>query len=287
MKPLYQKLTPEAEGGFVFKAIRAPSFDCPWHAHPEHELILVLKSNGYRIVGDCMRPLRPGDLVLVGAHLPHIWNDEPAAQQQPEVHALILQFEPHLIGEPLLQRPEMTLIRRLFERSARGLHFYGATEAAVGRLMREMESLQGFDRIVQFFRILGLLGASHEYEELASPGFSPTSVEYDRERIDRTLQFINTHLGHPIRLSQAAKSINLSEGAFSRFFRTHTGKTFPAFVNELRIGRACRLLIESDKSVTEISYECGFSNLSNFNRQFLRAKRVSPRTFRHEMQQRL
>ena len=105
--------------------------------------------------------------------------------------------------------------------------------------------------------------------------------------MDRVFQFLNSKVEEPLRLSEAARIVNLSEGAFSRFFRLHTGKTFPEFVNELRIGRACTLLLEDNLNITEVAFECGFTNLSNFNRQFLRLKGFSPREFRLQLQQRL
>lgn len=286
-KPLYQKLTSEVEKGFTFKSIQAPGFECPWHAHPEIELILVLKSQGYRIVGDSIAQLTAGDLVLVGANIPHIWQEEARANHAVNVHALLLQFEKQLLGDALLARPEMIEIRRLLDRAGRGLHFYGTTRNTVHKLMLQMERMDGFQRFINFLRILGELANSTEAEPLASPGFTPSSAEYDQERMNRVFGFINSQLDQAIRLKDAAKVVGLSEGAFSRFFRLHTGKTFPHFVNTLRIGRACRLLIESDKSITEISYECGFSTLSNFNRQFLRAKNANPRSFRNMIKGRL
>jgi AraC-like DNA-binding protein len=105
--------------------------------------------------------------------------------------------------------------------------------------------------------------------------------------MNHVFQFLNRHLGEVIRLSEAARIVGLSDGAFSRFFRLHTGKTFPEFLNELRVGRACRLLVEQDKPITEVCYECGFTNLSNFNRQFRRLRSLTPGAFRRQMQRRL
>lgn len=284
IKPLYQRLTAPAAERLVVKELRAPGFDCPWHAHPECELIFVLESNGYRVVGDNLSEIRPGELILLGPNLPHTWRNDPGAPGPTAVHALLLQFDPHLFGDGLWQLPAFTRVRHLLERAARGLQFHGRTRVEVGTMMQEMAVMDGFDRLIQALRILGALAQSPEVQELASPSQAPYSPYHDQERMNRVFTYLTQHLEQPIRIAEVARVVNLSEGAFSRFFRQHVGWTFPRFVNELRVGRACRLLLETDKSIAEISYECGFGNLSNFNRQFLRTRKISPRQFRQRMQ---
>ena len=286
MKPIFQRLTAEPEEGFAFKAVRAAGFDCPWHMHTEYELILVLAGSGYRIVGDNMTSLGPGDLVFVGPGLPHIWQEERAKGAAP-VHALLIQFGEGFLSTGLLKLPALEPVRRLLQRAARGLHVTGATRRKVAAIMKQMTRSKGLERILQFLQILDLLANSKGCHPIASPNFTANLELYDQERMDRVFQFLTSRLDQPLRLSEAAQLVHLSEGAFSRFFRAHAGKTFPSFVNELRIGRACRLLTESEKNITEVAFECGFTNLSNFNRQFLRLKAVSPRQFRRQMRQRL
>ena len=287
MKPIFQRLTTEPEEGFAFKAIRSSGFDCPWHVHQEYELILVLQGHGYRIVGDNISRLSAGDLVLVGPGLPHIWQDEPVSGGRASVHFLLVQFEEEFLGDGLLRLPAMEPVRRLLHRAGRGLHIVGKTHGKVTAIMKHMAGLKGMDRVLQFLHILAALADSEDCEPIASAGFAVDTSLYDQERMDRVFQFLNSKVGEPVRLSEAARIVNLSEGAFSRFFRLHTGKTFPEFVNELRIGRACTLLMEDDLNITEVAYECGFTNLSNFNRQFLRLKGLSPHEFRLQLQGRL
>ncbi len=287
MKAIFQRLTTESEEGFAFKAIRSSGFDCPWHVHPEYELILVLKGNGYRIVGDDISRLSAGDMVMVGPGLPHIWQDQPASGKRASVHLLLIQFEDKFLGDGLLRLPAMEPARRLLHGARRGLHIVGKTRGKVAALMNRMADLRGMDRVLQFLQILAALAGSKDCEPIASPGFAAETSLFDQERMDRVFQFLNSQLGQAVRLAEAARIVNLSEGAFSRFFRLHTGKTFPEFVNELRIGRACTLLMEDNLNVTEVAYECGFTNLSNFNRQFLKLKGRSPTEFRLQLQQRL
>jgi AraC-like DNA-binding protein len=288
MKPIYLKLTAAPEGGFAFKGIRAAGFECPWQVHPEYELILVLKGNGYRIVGDSVAPIAPPDLVLLGPGLPHIWQNDPTGDRPSGVHVLLIQFGTDFLNDSLLKLPAFEPLRRLLlERARRGIHFGGMTCKQVTGLMHGMLKARGPERILLFLRILVLLAESTDGRFLASAGFTAETQSYDQNRMDRVMQFMNTCLDRAVRLSEVARIACLSEGAFSRFFRAHTGKTFTRFLNELRIGRACRLLVESDKTITEVSYACGFTNLSNFNRQFLRLKTVCPRQFRNQMQQRM
>lgn len=254
--------------------------------HAEYELILVLAGSGYRIVGDNLTSLGPGDLVFVGPSLPHIWQEEGAKSVR-AVQALLIQFGAGFLGDGLLKLPALEPVRRLLLRAARGLHVTGATSRRVSAVMQQMTRSRGLERIVQFLQILSLLANSTECHPIASPNFAANLELYDQDRMDRVFQFLTSHLDQDLRLSEAARLVHLSEGAFSRFFRAHTGKTFPRFVNELRIGRACRMLTEGEKHITEVAFACGFTNLSNFNRQFRRLKGLSPREFRRQMRQRL
>ena len=277
-------MTNSPDEGFAFKVVRGHSFDCPWHFHSEYELILIVQSGGYRMVGDHLAPLRSGDLVLVGPNLPHIYqNDEATPGHVPPVHAVLIQFEETCLGVDLLRLPALGPVRQLFKRAALGLHVTGATRNTVAAMMHKMEGLSGLQRIILFLDILDTLAASRECRPLASTDFAAAGNPFDQERMNRVCQFIHQRLDQTLFRPDLARLVHLSEGAFSRFFRLHTGKTFSEFVNELRIGRACRLLVESEMNVTEIAFACGFSNLSNFNRQFLRRKKTAPTEFRRDV----
>jgi len=285
MKLIYQKLTAGSDEGFTFKRIRTEDFSCPWHFHPEFELILTLDFAGFRMVGDDITPLKSGDLVLLGANLPHIWHRDthPGRTARP-VDILIVQFEEDFLGPDCLRLPAMMPVRRLLRRAGVGLRFSGRTRDQATALMREMDAVRGLQRIVLFLRLLETLALSPEGRAIASPGFAARQNPFNEERMNHVFQFIEQHLDQPLLIGDVARVANLSVGAFSRFFHQHTARTFPTFVNELRIGRACLRLAETNQSVTEIALACGFANLSNFNRQFLRLKRTTPRDFRKQLQ---
>jgi AraC-like DNA-binding protein len=283
VKPVFQRLTSEPEEGFAFKALRSAGFDCPWHVHEEYELILVQAGSGYRVVGDNITELGPGDLVFVGPGLPHIWQED-RAPGNPPVETLLIQFSESFL-DALLKLPAFDSVRHLLALASRGLHIVGPTQRKVSAVMMQMRKSKGLARIAQFLQVLELLANSKDCHPIASLEFAANLQPFDHQRMDRVYQFLTNRLDSALRLSEAAQLVHLSEGAFSRFFRLHTGKTFPGFVNELRVGRACRLLTETEKNVTQVAFECGFTNLSNFNRQFLRLKGLSPREFRRRMLQ--
>jgi AraC-like DNA-binding protein len=284
MKLIFEKLLSGSEGGFIFKRIHSHRFSCPWHFHTENELILTLHCPGYRMVGDDITELETGDLVLVGSNLPHIWQrDEGKPHQRQPVHILIVQFEENFLGHGFWQISAAHALRGLLKRASVGLQFIGRTREQVARLMSEMDAASALRRLALFLTALEALAASTECLTIASPGYTAESSPFDQERMERVLRFINERLDEPIRLREAARLACLSEGAFSRFFHLHTGRTFPAFVNQLRIGRACRLLAESENKITDIAFACGFTNLSNFNRQFQRLKQMTPQEFGRQL----
>lgn len=284
MKLFYEKLAVGSDEGFICKTIRTRKFDCLWHFHAEYELILTSRCPGYRMVGDNICHLKAGDLVLMGTSLPHLWHHERAVgERNNSVEIHLIQFEGSFLGEQLMQLPSLLPTRQLLRRASVGLSFTGKTRERVSDLMMQIEGATGLRRLAVFLSILDILASSREYHSIASPGFSPELNPFNQERMNKVIHFINGHMDETISLEDAARLVHLSAGAFSRFFHQHTARTFPAFVNELRIGRACRLLAESEMSITEIAMASGFTNLSNFNRQFLRLKKATPRGFRNQL----
>jgi AraC-like DNA-binding protein len=284
VKPIFQMLTSGTDEGFACKELRDRSCDCPWHVHEEHELILVVRGGGYWMVGDHLAARRAGDLLLVGPNLPHVFrSDEHRPGRVTSNRVVLVQFKADFLGREFMDRAALAPVQRLLRRSGLGLAFGGEVRDEVAGLMQELVRLEGLRRLIQFLRILEILAQAHEVRALATPGFAGGGNPFDQGRMNRVCAFIEARLGETVFLGEAARMAHLSEGAFSRFFRAHTGKTFPAYVNELRVGRACRLLAEGDLSVTEVAFACGFENLSNFNRQFRRLKGLTPRDYRRQM----
>jgi AraC-like DNA-binding protein len=280
-QPILETTPQSSRESFHCEVVRGRGYGARWHFHPEVQVTLVLKSAGYRIVGDNISPLLPGDLVLVGANLPHVWHqDEGRRGSKDAVHAIVIRFREDFLGDHFLQSPEMEAVRRLLKRSARGLQVTGPTRDATAVLMRELAACQGLDRLLKLLEIVHLLAGSKHLKSIASASFSPSLRYSDAPRMQRVMHFIHDHLDKVIERDAVARCAALSEGAFSRFFKTRTGKTLPQYVNELRVGNACARLREADAKVSDIALACGFENLANFNRQFRAITGMSPSEYR-------
>lgn len=281
-QPILETTPQSSRESFHCEVVRGRGYGARWHFHPEVQLTLVLKSAGYRIVGDNISPLVPGDLVLVGASLPHVWHqDESRSGGRDAVHAIVVRFREDFLGSHFLQSPELETVRHLLKRSARGLNVTGTTRDAVATLLRDLSGEQAFGRVLKLLEILGVLAASRHLRPIASANFSPSLRHTDTARMQRVMRFIHDHLDSVIERQAVARCAALSDGAFSRFFKTRTGKTLPQYINELRIGNACTRLRDANAKVADIALACGFENLANFNRQFRAITGISPREYRN------
>jgi AraC-like DNA-binding protein len=272
-----EQVAPPGGASFLLKRRRDPRFPFAWHVHAELELTLIVRSRGRRFVGDSAEPYGDGDLVLLGSQLPHTWQSAPGPRRTHE--AVVCQFRAELPGEA----PEFRALRGLVARAARGLHFpAGAGEAA--RRLGDLERRQGAPRLVGLLELLDRLAALRRTRPLASRAYAPAAVAEGSSRIEGVCRELQSRFREPLSLAEAADLAHLSVPAFTRAFKRATGKTFVAYLNELRIGRACRDLIESERAVSDIAFAAGFQNLSNFNRRFLALKGLNPREFRRRHQ---
>lgn len=266
---------------FAVKEFTLPRFKVPWHFHPECELTLIVQSGGRRFVGDSIEPFAPGDLVLIGSNLPHYWrNGEEKCKSQSQ--AVVVHFREECFGADFLALPELTGVRNLLLRARRGLQFTGKTRDAVAALMMRMPSGKGFDRVLSLLNIFKLLMESDEARILSSPGFLPVLDAFAGERINRAYRFIFENFAAPIRHEDIARGAAMSLSAFCHYFKRVTGRTLTDFINEVRIGHASRLLIETDHPVSKIAYASGFESLSNFNLRFRKLTGSSPKEYRRQ-----
>jgi AraC-like DNA-binding protein len=288
VRPVFEKTPHSQWESFHCEVVRGNSYNAAWHFHPEFQITLVIKSCGYRLVGDNITSLHAGDLVLVGTNLPHVWQQERTARHESAqaVHAVIVRFLETFAGKDFLEIPEMKPVHLLLKRSVRGLQVTGATRQAVAERMRRLPETAGLERLSGLLSILNTLARSSELKPIASAGFVPVLNGSDHNRMERVCNYINAHLDEVIDRAEVARQAHLSEGAFSRFFKLRTGKTLPRYINELRVGRACRLLAEGETKITDVAMECGFANLANFNRRFLEISGLTPRDYRGRFQDR-
>jgi AraC-like DNA-binding protein len=279
-KASYEKIETLPGRSFAFREFDLPAFDSPWHFHPEFELTLVTDGTGRRFVADHISEYGPGDLVLLGPDLPHFWHTESSRGERSR--SLVVQFLPGFLGPGFLDLPEMDAVKGLLANASRGLRFTGRTQKRAAEILKRMATRSPQGQLLGLLEALNVLSRSLDVEVLATDGFAPALDTRTEERINRCQSYIFEHLNEPFRLDDVAAHMSMSPSAFSRYFKRTMGKTFSHFVNELRVGKACRTLLESDRPIAEIAYKSGFNNLSNFNRRFKELRGVSPRRFREQ-----
>jgi AraC-like DNA-binding protein len=281
MKPIREVVASMPDSSFHCREKRLPAFDASWHFHPELELTLVLHAQGYRIVGDHIAPLVSGDLVFVGANVPHAWyHDRLAERRERDAHWVVLHFREDLFGEAFWQLTETETARRVCDRARRGLHVQGKTRDLVAAKMKAVASGRGMKRIIGLLAILDVLAHSDDLTPIITADSARDFDLADETRVGVVCRYINAHLTEDIDRDALASLVKMTPNAFSRYFKTHTTKTLPDFVNDLRVARACHLLTTEAKSIGAIAFACGFGNLANFYRQFGRRLQQTPQEYR-------
>ncbi len=259
--------------GYPFRTVR-------WHYHPEYEIHLVTATSGRMFVGDHIGAFEPGNLVLAGPNLPHNWLSDVAPGSSVEERCLVLQFTAEFAERCAGSFPELGFVPGLLAEAARGVQFSPTTGLLAEPLLRALLPARGAARLGLFFDLLDLLRRCDERRLLASVGYEPSPATYLMQPLNHVLNHIARNLNSDLRESELAELSGYSASAFSRAFQRQTGMTFVRYVNSMRINHACELLMGGRRRITDICYEVGFNNLSNFNRQFFALKGMTPRAFR-------
>ncbi|QDT11132.1 helix-turn-helix domain-containing protein [Planctomycetes bacterium K23_9] len=286
MKPSFEKLVPTS--GQSYRCFDRSALDSPtkWHRHPEVELTYIPQGSGSRIVGDHIGSYGDHDLVLIGSFLPHTWaSDEYRGERYDRHTAIVLQFHPEFLGPDFFACGEMSEVAILLQRSSRGLFFPANIAATIGQQMTRLVTSSGAARFIGLLSILSELADSGVGQPLASeqlPYFSTSGASDQAEsRIQQVCDHISQHLSDPeLSHRDLAELANMNASAFSRFFKQSTGRTVSAYINELRIGLACRLLVDRSDAILSICHQAGFGNLSNFNRRFRQLRGMTPSEYR-------
>ena len=257
-----------------------------WHFHPEYEIHLVTATTGRYFVGDFIGEFEPGNLVLTGPNLPHNWvSDIPRGTSIP-LRCRIVQFTETFIDNAMKVVPELNVIARLLECSRRGVLFDNATSRAVRPLMAELMQAQGARRISLFTAVLDFLARGENVQLLANPSYIPDPSGYMSAGMNKALGYIGENLTRHFSEVDLAAIAGQSTSTFSRAFRKHTGMSLVQYVKRLRINLACQILMsDGPASITDVCFQAGFNNLSNFNRQFLAEKGMPPSRFRQLLTQ--
>lgn len=273
---LFKEVSPlSSKDCFILIERQKTNFNFPIHIHPECELNFIENAKGaQRIVGDSIEEIDEEELVLVtNPHLEHAWKDYRNVSKN--IHEITIQFHPDLLTDTFLNKNQMISIRQLFRHAERGVAFSRESIAKVRPLLKTLTcENDSFYSLIKLLIILHELSIDKGMRELSTGQFAANVMHQHSsdESLGRVMDYLSRHYSEVIRLSEVAEMVNMSESSFCRFFKQHTSKSFIDFLTDIRLGAASRALIDSSLSIAEIGYDCGFNNLSNFNRIFKKKK---------------
>lgn len=286
MKPVFAKILEGLDNEvFKTKVIDQPYFSTAFHFHVECQITYMVESEGKRIIGDSIENFEKGELILLGSNIPHVWYNSEAyfddKVNQKHARSISVFFNPDKLVGLLEQLGNMQKMKSVLQIAGRGMKFYGETKSQLKKLLVQLvKEEEDFPKMISLFKILEVLSHTKEYHLLASQGYTNTYQLKDNDRMDKVFKYVFENFATDMQLDDVAALINMNKQAFCRYFKSRTQKTFVEFVNEVRIGHACKLITDGERQIGNLAYECGFNSLSNFNRFFKEAKGVTPRDYK-------
>lgn len=263
---------------FKVQQNRYPHFLKMWHYHPELELVHIVKSSGAHFIGDNIERFEGGEVILIGKNVPHMWlNDDKyfSSPSENSAEAFSVHFKKDFLGDRFLLAPEVKKIGVLLEKAGRGIKFNNL-ENKVIEDFKGLIDLQPFKRMIRFIEILQILADHKDYKVLSSSSFLDTFLKTGNKRLNKLYEYVYNNFKNDLNSKDVSEHIGMNASAFSRYFKRVHRKTFTTYLNEIRVGYACKLLLENEVNITAIGFESGFNNLSNFNRQFKAITKLSP-----------
>lgn len=285
MKPQLLKVSTAPAHSFSVRQDITPFVNNKWHYHPEIELIHIKKGNGKQFIGDSIKTFNDGDVILVGANLPHYWRFDDSyftGNTTTNTNVLVAHFSQNFWGEHFLQLPENRNIKQVLDMAHRGIMVNGKTKIAVARLMDRMLKTEGAGRIILLMEILVAIADCSRIDVLSSIGFKQNVSDLDNNRISDVYEYSLVNLKNRITLHEIASVAKVSPNSFCRFFKSHVNKTYSQFLIELKVGTACRLLINNRLNIKQICCESGFHNFASFHKYFKQITGKSPLIYQRE-----
>ncbi len=282
-KNFHREITPIApEDSFqVFDRIK-DDFDFPIHFHPEYELNFIFNGKGVRrVIGDSMEEINDVELVLIGPNLEHCWELHNCKSKK--INEITIQFHNDLFDEKMLSRRIFKPIKDMFDRSNYGILFSRKISLELKERIQALSKIDSIDYLMELISILQDLANSRN-QRLLSTYTSQNKTFENSDKIKKVYEYIQENFSRKILLSEISEIVNMSTVTFNRFIKKRTGKTFVEYTNDTRISYATRWLIETDLSVSEISFKCGFNNIANFNRVFKKCKNATPTEYREKFE---
>lgn len=276
MKPLIEKLPLTENTSFLARTFCTPEFEVPWHQHIEYELILFLEGEGASYIGNYVGDFKPGDIFFLGSNLPHTFQKTDKDQF---TSALVIQFREDFWGADFMRMPESRQLKKLFALSMHGLKINEGGRQPLRPLLQQLEHASGFERIILLCQSLLLIAVQNDFQSLSTQEVNLFHSKH-KDRIDKILQYTIDRFQYPISLAEVSKNVSMSVPAFCSYFKKCTKKTYVDFLNEVRVGYACKQLIDTQNNIASICYDSGFNTLANFNKQFLKVKATTPSAYR-------
>jgi len=285
MKPQLLKVTSAPAYSFSVRHDTLPFINNRWHYHPELELIHFMEGNGTQFIGDSIKPFRSGDVVLVGTGLPHYWSFDESffmeeAPRSPDIR--VAHFTENFWCREFLELPENHAVKWIIEKSKRGLQITGGTKEEIAGLLEKMLTAQGTRRILLLMEALTVIAGSEDVIVLSSIGFQQTVSGSENDRINSVYQYSLSNYKRKIQMEEIASVANMSPNSFCRYFKSKTRKTYSNFLIEIRVGVACKLLLENRISIKQVCYESGFHNFASFHKYFKMITNKTPLNYQRE-----
>lgn len=284
-KLMHEQLTIYAGAPIIARHYDYDRFTFPWHVHNEFEIIYVKESSGERFVADNMEVFHPYDITIVGHSVPHYMKSAPEYEKGDEslrVKGVIIQFEENFMSHSISNYADLAHIKKLLDESARGIHFPYPENKEIIQCIEQLPDSKGTMRIINLLHLLDLMANFKSKRYLGSLHFCQSvSITMD-QRMEKILSYLTNHYKEDIDLNDISSSVAMSGSSFCRYFKERSGKTFTEYVLDLRIGYACKLLVENKMDITQICIECGFNTITHFNRIFKRNTGLTPTEYRKQ-----
>lgn len=283
MKPRLLKVSLQPQQSFSVRHDVVPYFYKELHFHPELELVFIQRGSGTQFIGHHIQSFKAGDMILVGAGVPHLWKcDEQyhKGNARLKAEATVIHFLPGALGEQFFNLPENYKLLKLFGKAKQGISIQRKTKSHVASLLLQLLSCSDTKKIILFLEILHVLSISNDLQSINKKKLPVLQAEKEPERMNDIVQYLLANFQNPVTLKEIASIANLTPNAFCRYFKLRANKTYSSFLIEVRINHACKMLVETSRPVSGICYESGFNNFSNFNRYFKQLVGITPNQYR-------
>ena len=285
MKPILEKIFLEPSQSIHLHKASHKALDYPLHYAPDHEIIYIEQGHGTSIVGNSISSFADGDLVLVGANVPHVWKSDKEYFDDDFTgitKILVIHFNPDFLGKGFIEVPEMTLIRKLYKTARRGIRFHGKPRNRMVELMKAVFEVAGQDRIIRFIHLLHEMSKVKEYELLSNIEYHSVITDEECVQINKVYEYLFKNYSKEIDFRQISSLVNMSAPSLCRYFKKHTQKTITDVLNEIRVRQACKLLSTNKANAKEACYMSGFNNYSHYNKQFKKIVGKTPLHYQKE-----